>query len=149
MSLDLNEESRNVYTFLDVLGNVGGLAAVLASVASAINDALNHQRTENYLVKELYKPTLQKQFKERTVSSSFKGYLRECLPSCLSIGCLRPTNKDKYYEKGRETLARELDIVELLRNVRFYKLALKELLGQDMLNNSRKNAQKTAIKFEE
>ena len=57
MSLDLYEESRSVYTFFDVLGNVGGLSGILTSIAATISAALNYQRTEDHLVKKLYKPT--------------------------------------------------------------------------------------------
>lgn len=37
MSLDVNVVSRSVYTFFDVLGNVGGLAGVLFSITGTIN----------------------------------------------------------------------------------------------------------------
>mmetsp|Transcript_13143 Transcript_13143/g.16723 ORF Transcript_13143/g.16723 Transcript_13143/m.16723 type:complete len:137 (-) Transcript_13143:900-1310(-) len=40
MSLDLREESRTVYNFFDVLGNVGGLSGILFSLAAAISSTL-------------------------------------------------------------------------------------------------------------
>mmetsp|Transcript_28809 Transcript_28809/g.38426 ORF Transcript_28809/g.38426 Transcript_28809/m.38426 type:complete len:80 (+) Transcript_28809:897-1136(+) len=41
MSLDKKEETRTVYNFFDVLGNVGGLSGVLFSLAAAISGTLN------------------------------------------------------------------------------------------------------------
>ena len=37
MSLDVNVVSRSVYTFFDLLGNVGGLSSVLFTIAAIIN----------------------------------------------------------------------------------------------------------------
>ena len=42
--------SRSVYTFFDVLGNVGGLAGVLFSLAAFINGMFVFNDSENILV---------------------------------------------------------------------------------------------------
>ena len=125
MSLDLFEEGRSVYTFFDVLGNVGGLSGILTSIAATISGALNYMRTEDHLVKQLYKPMQDLKFSEPPVSSSCRSGIQECLPSCLLINCLRRTKKDKYLARGRDILTREFDIVELIRKLRFYELAIK------------------------
>mmetsp|Transcript_13832 Transcript_13832/g.17532 ORF Transcript_13832/g.17532 Transcript_13832/m.17532 type:complete len:80 (-) Transcript_13832:863-1102(-) len=41
MGTDRIEETRTVYNFFDVLGNVGGLSGVLFSLAAAISGTLN------------------------------------------------------------------------------------------------------------
>ena len=94
MSLDLQKESRSVYTFFDVLGNVGGLSGILFSVAAAINNALNFNSSENRLVKELYKPIQDVSFTASTVASSMREYLQSSLPACILIRSLRKTRKD-------------------------------------------------------
>ena len=53
--MDLEELNRAVYTFFDVLGNVGGLGGVLFSIAAFINGIFSFNRSENYLVSHLFK----------------------------------------------------------------------------------------------
>ena len=54
MNLDLISHSRSVFTFVGVLGEVGGLYGLLISVASTCLSYATFQRAENYLVSQLY-----------------------------------------------------------------------------------------------
>ena len=42
MSIDQHIEDRAVFTFFDLLGNVGGFSGVLASIAAFINNFFNY-----------------------------------------------------------------------------------------------------------
>ena len=54
MSLDLTNHKRNAFTFVAVLGEVGGLYGLLVSVASTFLSFATYQRAENDLASQLY-----------------------------------------------------------------------------------------------
>ena len=56
MSSNGRADSRKVYSFFDVLGDAGGLLALLAAVVSCFLHVVNFNKAENSLVSELYKP---------------------------------------------------------------------------------------------
>ena len=53
-SKDVFMIERSVFTFFDLLGNVGGLYGILLSIAASLNNFFNFQKTENYLAQFLY-----------------------------------------------------------------------------------------------
>lgn len=53
--MDQNKVSRAVYTYFDVLGNVGGLAGVLSGVAMFVSSIFTYQDSENVLVSQLFR----------------------------------------------------------------------------------------------
>ena len=50
LSMDQHNLSRAVYTYFDVLGNVGGLSGVLFSVAAFLNGMFTFNHSDNVLV---------------------------------------------------------------------------------------------------
>ena len=59
-------------------------------------------------------------------------YLKENLPSfCLRLCCLKPSRLDRRRARARENYIKEMDVVQLLRNIRFFALASKTLLSQE------------------
>ena len=57
-----------------------------------------------------------------------KEYFQALLPSCCLILCLKKRRRDKDFEAARELLASEMDLVYLIRQVRYLSAAVKMLL---------------------
>ena len=55
MNLSVKTTERSVYNFLMLLGDVGGLFGLLFSVFATLNNVLNFQKAENFLVQSLYR----------------------------------------------------------------------------------------------
>ena len=55
MSLDLIEYEREVYTFLMMLSDIGGLAGALVTLLSLFMALWNFKAFDNYLVSKLYR----------------------------------------------------------------------------------------------
>ena len=54
MSLNVNVVSRSVYTFWNVIGDVGGFNGVLVSVCATLVSIFSYQKSANFLVYQLY-----------------------------------------------------------------------------------------------
>lgn len=46
--------------------------------------------------------------------------------------CCKLNRKDRAFEKAREKLEKELNMLELLKSLRYHNLALKKLLSADV-----------------
>ena len=136
MNMDAVKVTRSVYTFFDLLGNVGGLAGILFSIVAFLHSICKFNASENSLVEQLYQEAVDTDLPKASAQSSCKEYLWSCFPSCLlpRSRCLRERQKDKLYAMGRDLLVAELDVVKMLRVMRFNHLALKRLLGQDVMD---------------
>ena len=136
MNMDAVKVTRSVYTFFDLLGNVGGLAGILFSIVAFLHSICKFNAGENSLVEQLYQEAVDTDLPEASGQSSCKEWMRSCFPSCLlpRSRCLREGKKDKLYAAGRDLLVAELDVVKMLRVMRFNHLALKKLLGQEVMD---------------
>ena len=108
--------TRNVFTLLQALGEVGGLFGLLTAIAALLDSFLTHQDAENYLVAMLYKG---KGPENRLIASS--AIVRYLL-------CKICTRQGKLMVEAREQLSKELDLVYLLRQLRFVNASIYELL---------------------
>lgn len=54
MGLNANKVSRSVYTFWNVLGDIGGLYGVLALACANLISILTYHKSKNYLASQLY-----------------------------------------------------------------------------------------------
>ena len=50
------------------------------------------------------------------------------MPKCCLLRCLLRRKRDIYFERARALLADEMDVVKLLRQMRFVLAAIKELI---------------------
>ena len=130
VSSDRHVVIYRLFSFFDLLAQVGGLSIALTMLAAAANNFFNFQAGDNHLVQRLYKTKPSKDFPVVKAQEGFREYLQSCLPSCLVCDCLIHKKKDEFFAKGRTQLAKELDIVQLLRKVRFYDQAMKKLLEE-------------------
>ena len=63
---------------------------------------------------------------------AFKEYLQSLLPQrCLKCccRCIRPSKKDQLFEEARERLQKELDLVGILKQLRFFQIAFRSVLS--------------------
>ena len=115
MDRDVDLVERSVYNVLMLLGDVGGLYGIFVSIAATLIGFLNYQKSENLLVADLYKEQTDKQGLSSDSQYALKEYLQSCLPNCFkTAGCLKQRKKDKLFEKARDRLSKELDVVRVL-----------------------------------
>ena len=114
---------------IDLVCRAGGLAFLLALLLGKLSKSCEPNRVENLLVRQLFRPTPDTDFSEVQRQSQCRECCQRCLSGCLHpLCCLRQSRKDKLYLKGRNLLAKELDVVQLVRKLRYYDLALNKLV---------------------
>ena len=115
--------TRSVYTFWQLLGDVGGLNSFIISTVAFAVSFFTFNQDKNYLAGKLYKPkstTGEKEVLHPGKQWSLAEYLQEMLPHCcLFLCCLRPRRKDKIFRRARDSYAEEIDVVHLLHQLRF------------------------------
>ena len=55
MSHDVVMIERTVFNFFTLLGDIGGFYGLLGSIFATIHGILNYNKTENYIVQQLYR----------------------------------------------------------------------------------------------
>ena len=55
------------------------------------------------------------------------------LPECCLVKCIRRTKQDIYFDRARQLLSDEIDIVKILRQIRFVLDVVKELVPAQKL----------------
>ena len=83
MSLDLLIVSRNSYTLLDILSDVGGIESIFVTCISLILSILNYKYFDSYMVSHLYQLPDKEQFTP-TKTSNVKLFCIDLLPSWLT-----------------------------------------------------------------
>jgi hypothetical protein len=135
---------RDVYTFFDMISDIGGLQGILFSFVAAFLGIVNYNFLQNYMVSKLFrverKDLTSQQLKEQDYwertefinpwrLSSLKMAAAEFLPACLAKICkIRDEHKYKTFEVGRKRLDKEANLKELIKGRRELLLALKLLL---------------------
>lgn len=133
--MDLNrvDYSRSRYTVFDLLSDVGGLSGIFFSVFAVIMSAWNFNSLDNYMVMHLFKQkkdaasndaaeskdTKKKNYKSRTEYFPekslpyFKDYFMSWVPSCCN--CCKLSRRERAFEKARDRLEKEMNIIELVK----------------------------------
>ena len=62
--------------------------------------------------------------------------------------CCRRSAHDKYLIQARDNLTRELDVVNLLQQIRFFDAALRYLLPIETVSELKKETEKVILKIE-
>ena len=122
MNLDLKYLSRDGYTVLDLLSDIGGIQGLLFSFAAIFVGFINYNQVENHLVKKLFVrkdakgsyemgPDIQTSRFRETCCQNLAEYFQEnCLSTCCGKG-----KRDRAFAKARDELNRETSIIELIR----------------------------------
>ena len=126
VSHDLEAFDRSVYTFWGALGDVGGLYQVVATVMASVAACLNFHKPVNNIAEKLYKPAHDPDSSLNAKNQSMcKEFLQSCLPKrCRNLKCIRQSKKDLYFKRAREQFSDELDVVTILRQLRFLTAAV-------------------------
>ena len=108
---------------------------------------MNYQKTDNLLVQHLYKsgPFQEDIHPDHGVQGSFREWIQKRWCDCL---CMRRTNRDKFFVKARSRLRQEIDIVNLLRQLRIFHLYVNSQVKPQDLLELRKQAEKEIILVE-
>ena len=133
MNRDVITIKRQVYNLLELLGDVGGLYGLFVSVVSTVLGITNYQKSDNFLASDLFKTRAQapgsqedkatapqQLYQQRLLKPSHQSSFKECLQAslpkpCLRLRCLRQSKEDKHFERARDRLTEELDLVGLLQ----------------------------------
>ena len=140
VSLDKDVILRENYNILDLLGEVGGVQAILISFFQFILYFTNYHHFDSFMASKLYKikkPEDEEQ-KSKTYferSDYFKpgkcrnlcDYMIDSLPGRLK--CCKETRQERAIKKAITEMDKEIDIVELIKSLRFSNLAFRKILS--------------------
>ena len=153
MNRDVVQVERAVYNQFMLLGDVGGLYGIFVSLGSVFLGFINYQKQENELSENLYKVKKRKVHQDEALHAdqqfAIKEYFQDCAPSfCLKSRCCRRSAHDKYLSQARDNLTRELDVVNLLQQIRFFDAALRYLLPMETVPELKKETERVVLKIE-
>ena len=130
---------RNMYNVLDMLSDIGGMQSILFSVSAIFLGAWNHNNFDNYMVSYLYTYSQEDPSNSKTDQARFNPpkmcSLKEyCLSHasfllcCVKRRCQAKSREQRAFEKAREELQKEIDIIRIIKRQRYISLAMKSLL---------------------
>ena len=129
IDMDLLIIQRSGYTFLDILSDVGGIQGILISAISILMAVHNYYYLDSYIISKLFKvgsgPN-QVNFSPIVYGNMIDYCIDQILPSKLV--CCRREKKQLAMNKARETLDKEVDIIEMIKSRRFFNMALRHIL---------------------
>ena len=124
MNLDLATIKRSYYSLLDCLSDVGGLMSVVLESVAVVLMILNYQHLENYMTVNLFK--LETKFKtDQQIKpprcANIADYFINLLPGGLRCSCCKKSSlNDRALEKARDQLGAETNVIDLVKNIRFF-----------------------------
>ena len=143
ITIEMNRDQvtlgRNVYTSLDVLADIGGIQSILVSGIAIFFSVWNYGHFDNNMTTKLFK-IKDEPAKTSTSSSTIRPSkffnFAECLfdsmiPTKLRCRCCRKSRKMRGIEKAREKLAKEVNIINIVKSRRLFFQALKLLLTRE------------------
>ena len=140
-NLDLYQISRDGYTILDWISDIGGIQGILISAVGIVVGYWNYNILESYMVTKLFRmekkdssnkvysdPADKYETFQVSVFSGLRDVICDSLPSCLQ--CCRNSRNDRGMEIGRANLEKESNIITILQSRRYVNAALKRLLSK-------------------
>ena len=136
-----------------MLSDIGGLQGILLSFCVAFLVLWNHNNFDNYLASRLYKiqddtdsqsdvqntrlstgsKTPVGSFIEPTKWCNIYEYMLDAIPNCLKCkkcSC-RKTRTMQSIEQARVQMDEEINIVEIIKSLRYFNMALRLLLTKE------------------
>ena len=151
MSLDEKVTKRGVMTFIDWLSQVGGLMAMLVRIIYVVITTLNFDSLSQVLVRKLYfvQSKIKMEINQTKVSDEeahqafksrqrvskvmFVPKLKAYFSGLRLLFCKRrykPTHEQRIERKGMKKLQRELNIVNIIKQIRFLQGAVNFLTNR-------------------
>ena len=138
MNLDLISIGRAGYNIVDMLSDIGGIQSIIITSFSLILTIFNHKYFDGYMAQRLYKlQNPEKSEKESpnlfffpTKVGNARDFIVDALPQRMV--CCRKTRHQLGLEKAIQALAKEGDILTLIKSRRYFHMALRYLLPKQV-----------------
>ena len=143
MNMDQLVISRDGYTILDWLSDIGGIQGIFISALAIFISLCNYNYLDNFLSSKLYK--IEKansssfdSAEDRTESmsinpcSGLRDAICDKIPDCLVRCKPRSSHNDRGLELGRAKLEKEANIVSMITKMRYFDAALSTILTKDV-----------------
>lgn len=135
MNLDLIVIFRQGYTILDLLSDIGRAQSILVSAISFWIGAWNYRMVDNYIADKLFRVVEHKnmipvKLAKTSCYYNFIEYIKDCLPQKL-ICCKRNMGQINL-DRARQKLEKDLNIVEIVQQRRYFVQAFKVLLSKSL-----------------
>jgi hypothetical protein len=133
---------RSGYTVLDLLSDIGGVQSIMVSTFAILVGILNYQHFDTTLASQLFK--LRKPNSNNSISAAefFKptkcGNVKELCQD--TFGCCRKNPRARMLDKARQTLEQEVNIVDMVRSMRYFKMSLRHLISQKKRDELEENS---------
>ena len=129
----LQRVERNVYTVFGLLSDVGGLAGLLGFVFMILDHLWSFSSLDYYLIQRLYRiekdeVDLDDGCDSFPFQSSIFPHCGTLFCSCAPKKCPCKSRSRRAFDKAQEKLDYEISVVDWLKNKRYFKMALKEIL---------------------
>lgn len=145
MNLDVLHFERKLYTYFDMLSDVGGLLGFLTAISSFILSIWAFQGFDNFMVSRLFKIRRpQEELSEEMNHFAKSDYIHlSCRPNlrnwllslipkfCLCCKCCKSfSRRERALAMAREKLMKEANIIEIIKSRRYFNNAFKVLLSE-------------------
>lgn len=160
MNLDIIDIRRQGYDLLEFLSDIGGIQGLLVSGFAFLVSVWNYNMFDNNMVCNLYKLERASDTDTRHLKDTFKesdymkprplynpkDYFRDTLPSwiCFCKSC-KPDRLERGFEKARERMQRETNIIEIVKSRRYFNAALRFLLTKKQRMRIKERGRYTVI----
>ena len=146
LDLDRKFIIRKCYSFLDLLSDMGGMIGILMGFFSSVVGCFNFNNFDNYMVSRLFKV---KKIDAKTNKSN--SYFQRadfidpsnyhncleyfidkipCLKRYYCCKCCRKDRAQRGMDKARKYIQKEINIVEIIKKLRYVTDALNHLLPE-------------------
>ena len=163
MDSDLIVVQRNIYTILDVLGDIGGFMSIFVSGLSFLIALWNYNNYEYHFLTNFFKKKALKTTANNKVHASVNSienfepkhicniqeYLLYLMPCLRKLSCCRYNSKQAALEKARQALNKEVNIIEIIKLLRYLKLAMKKVLPKNVRDEAKKSSRYVILENDE
>ena len=141
MNLDLATIERSGYGLMDMLAELGGIFTILFGVFRISVYCMNYHNFASQVAKQFYEiksnnngndsdPDIGKTEKLRPskFGNILELFVERIFPKKLLCRCCRLNRMQKANSEARKALFKEINIIEMIKLQRFFKLSIWELL---------------------
>jgi len=149
MSLHTVSQTRNVYTVLDWLGDIGGLFDALSLIAGALVSFVGRRifqiamLSNIFLQRDYQDPQLEKtgkpmEIKSTPITITWRSWFTEKLKKGMRCACkARDTASDRLLKKSSVVIEKQLDFARFVRHQARFRSLLKATVSRTLWKMSR------------